>query len=318
MIFFNRGRVVGLEEDETTAERSKERKKINYSAHDETMFEIARNDSLPIEHRIDALQKVAPVLSTDRTINAWQREYYREVKIGDQYLRIFKSDKNFLIRKEILLDIYNSQDFVWVNGYKRVNKDMTSKYGNMKYAIGELYEYNDLPILCDSGFHFSFNYKDTETSYDFDESILLRVRALIPAGDVEPCLKSDKWVAKSIFITEEVDLKEFDVLYYLEKTHPIVLKYSIFMEHLLNDDHELEKFCENPTDIIKDFTINEFKKYYGETLSYMIWDSLVFNNKGKALGAAFDYMIKYGRALKENNNKVEVDKIVKIVNAMEQ
>lgn len=316
MIFFNRDKVVELKENETISDCLKKEKKSSYSAHDEAMFEMARDDSLSIEDRISALQKVAPVLSTDKLRNMWEREHYQEVNIGGQYIRIFEYDKNFLIKKEILLDIYNSQDFVWVWGYKRVKKDMTSKYGDMKYDVGELYEYNDLPILCHRGFHFSFNYKNTDAFYDFNESTLLRVRALIPEWEVEYYLKNDKWVAKSIFIAEEADLKEFDISYYLERTHPIVSKYSIFIEHLLENDSEMENFCENPLEIVKDFTINELKKYYGATLSYMIWDGLMFNNEEKSLGKAFDYMIKYGRALKENNNKVEVDKIIKIMNSM--
>lgn len=54
-------------------------------------------------------------------------------------------------------------------GYKAFNKDLTCR--GFQYEIGKTYSIEGLPILCEKGFHFCKNIKDTYRYYPMRESI---------------------------------------------------------------------------------------------------------------------------------------------------
>ena len=62
-------------------------------------------------------------------------------------------------------------------GYKAFNKDLTCR--GFQYEIGKTYSIEGLPILCEKGFHFCKNIKDTYRYYPMRESIrICKVEAI--------------------------------------------------------------------------------------------------------------------------------------------
>ena len=45
-----------------------------------------------------------------------------------------------------------------VKGYKAFNPDWTCK--KFKYEVGKTYEMNEMPVICERGFHFCENLAD--------------------------------------------------------------------------------------------------------------------------------------------------------------
>lgn len=56
-------------------------------------------------------------------------------------------------------------NYVWTEGYKAVNKDMTAIYGEFKYEIGTEYEFAGNPVIYNSGFHFYRDLDDVIRSF---------------------------------------------------------------------------------------------------------------------------------------------------------
>ena len=84
-------------------------------------------------------------------------------------------------------------------GYKAFNKDLTCR--GFQYEIGKTYSIEGLPILCEKGFHFCNNIKDTYRYYPMRESIrICKVEAI---GEV---VTDDnvKYCTNKIKILEEI------------------------------------------------------------------------------------------------------------------
>ena len=41
-----------------------------------------------------------------------------------------------------------------MRGYKALNEDMSTKYGNMTYELNKVYEIEVELIMCENGYHF--------------------------------------------------------------------------------------------------------------------------------------------------------------------
>lgn len=84
-------------------------------------------------------------------------------------------------------------------GYKAFNKDLTCR--GFQYEIGKTYSIEGLPVLCEKGFHFCKNIKDTYRYYPMKESIrICKVEAI---GEV---VTDDniKYCTNKIKILEEI------------------------------------------------------------------------------------------------------------------
>ena len=84
-------------------------------------------------------------------------------------------------------------------GYKALNQDLTCR--GFQYEIGKTYSIEGLPILCEKGFHFCNNIKDTYRYYPMKESIrICKVEAI---GEV---VTDDnvKYCTNKIKILEEI------------------------------------------------------------------------------------------------------------------
>lgn len=84
-------------------------------------------------------------------------------------------------------------------GYKAFNKDLTCR--GFQYEIGKTYSIEGLPILCEKGFHFCKNIKDTYRYYPMKESI--RICKVEGIGEV---VTDDnvKYCTNKIKILEEI------------------------------------------------------------------------------------------------------------------
>lgn len=85
-----------------------------------------------------------------------------------------------------------------IEGYKFVDKDYKSRYGNMQYAVEETYVHEGELIPCESGFHFSLTIADAIVWNP--NAILLKVRGAECIEDYR------KFVCRKLEILEEVEL----------------------------------------------------------------------------------------------------------------
>jgi PPE-repeat protein len=91
-----------------------------------------------------------------------------------------------------------------IKGYKIFNPDLTCR--NFQYKVGETYELNSDPILCNKGFHFCKELKDVYNYYRFDYSNpVCEIEAL---GTVIDDLNDNKSVTNKIKIVRILDIKE--------------------------------------------------------------------------------------------------------------
>lgn len=110
------------------------------------------------------------------------------------------------------------EEWVWVDGYKGVNLDYSSKFGFF-YKVGETYKHNGEIKIRRSGFHFSLKLEDTFNYYSFLKSRFLKVKGLVRKSDLdkygtydyennEKVTRITQIAAKEIIVEEEVSLEE--------------------------------------------------------------------------------------------------------------
>jgi phage FluMu protein Com len=111
------------------------------------------------------------------------------------------------------------EEWIEVEGYKGVHKDMTA-YGGFKYEIGKTYTMDGEDIkLCDNGFHFCLNQRDVYNYYppSFDTRYF-KVKGLVRKTDFDGygglyfygSYRNDKIVAKEIILIKEIPMLEMD------------------------------------------------------------------------------------------------------------
>lgn len=103
------------------------------------------------------------------------------------------------------------EEWMWVNGYKGVESDMTA-YGGFKYSVGETYTATGPVIPCENGFHFCLELENVVKNwFRFNmERRYFKVRALVRLNDLKQYQKgADKLVAKEIQLVEEVPFEDF-------------------------------------------------------------------------------------------------------------
>jgi hypothetical protein len=111
------------------------------------------------------------------------------------------------------------EEWVEVEGYKGLNKDMTA-YGGFKYEIGKTYAMDGKDVkLCDNGFHFCLNQKDVYKYYPPNfNTRYFKVKGLVKKTDFDDygssyfygSYRNDKIVAKEITLIEEISISEMD------------------------------------------------------------------------------------------------------------
>lgn len=118
--------------------------------------------------------------------------------------------------KEVEKQEDTKTEWVWVEGYKGTNKDMTCQ--GFQYELGKTYSMPENEVqMCRSGYHLSLNLSDVFGYYDVDYgNRFFKVKACVRKCDLdhygEPHCWSDssedKLVAKEIQFVEEVSVDE--------------------------------------------------------------------------------------------------------------
>ena len=109
----------------------------------------------------------------------------------------------------------SEDEYVWVDGYKGMDKDMKC-YGGFQYQLGGHYQIDNDPVLCKNGFHLCLNLCEVFSYYKpFGGNRFFKVRALVKKKDLDRYgyvvhydmghfIVLDKIVSKQIDILEEM------------------------------------------------------------------------------------------------------------------
>ena len=90
-------------------------------------------------------------------------------------------------------------------GYKRLNLDMTSKYGDMQYELNTPYYLEGKLKICFNGYHLCKNLLDTIRFYDSEDSRLFEVEY-----NADNCIETkNKICSDHIKIVKEISKEEY-------------------------------------------------------------------------------------------------------------
>lgn len=170
-----------------------------------------------------------------------------------------KEEKN----KKVFID---GLPYVWVEGYKGTNQDMTCR--DYQYELNKEFECEGKVDVCRNGFHFCTYLSEViENYYNFDGNRkYFKVKALIPLSDSKE--KKEKYAAKKIILTEEVGYKQLEK--YIQKHCPLVKSEEDWIEC-----NKIGGYTEFVRNIFK----TEMTQYgYSETFIDVIFDD---NNENR-------------------------------------
>ena len=102
-------------------------------------------------------------------------------------------------------------------GYKRLNMNMTSKYGNMQYELNVPYYLERELEICNNGYHLCKNMLDTVVFYNSEDSRLFEVEY-----NANNCIETENKICSDyIKIIREISIEEY---------------YSYIKEYIKNND----------------------------------------------------------------------------------
>lgn len=203
-------------------------------------------------------------------------------------------------QKEELEQLEEQQEeWVWVEGYKGMYKDMTA-YDGFQYELNKPYIAKGETSSCIAfdnvnGFHFSLNIDDVFGYYKLtDNHRFFKVKGLVRKSELNEynnksafIFPIDKLVAKEIIIKEEIADEE---LFKLSKKFLNMVYPS--KEVTLEDFKIIKKIG------IVNFKHNEFKKMFEELgLSELLIEIIISENSDKQL----EKLYKLGKALRMEN-----------------
>lgn len=135
------------------------------------------------------------------------------------------------------------KEWIWVEGYKAVNPDMSAKWGEMTYEVGKLYEMEGDVALCKYGYHFCLKPKFIHGYYQFGR--LFKVRAEVEKEEYEKMKENgfytykykdwnpygmggysdrvvDKMVARKIELVEEIT--DYEIIKEVWDNNPLFVR----------------------------------------------------------------------------------------------
>ena len=135
-------------------------------------------------------------------------------------------------------------------GYKRLNMDMTSKYGDMQYELNMPYYLKGELKICNNGYHLCKNILDTIRFYDSENSKLFEVEY-----NADNCIEAKyKLCSDYIKIIREISQEEYhDYIKEYIKNNDIInkhwsVKYEVakqgFCLDILINDEDWAVRCE--------------------------------------------------------------------------
>ena len=92
-----------------------------------------------------------------------------------------------------------------MRGYKALNEDMSTLYGDMTYELNKEYEIEGKLIMCENGYHFCKELINVFTYYPSDSRVFE-----IDTLDGEIIEKGDKYCTNKIKIIKEVSKDEIN------------------------------------------------------------------------------------------------------------
>ena len=128
-----------------------------------------------------------------------------------------------------------------MRGYKALNEDMSTKYGDMTYELNKVYTLEGEVIMCESGCHFCTELINV-FAYDPSDSRVFEIDTL----DGEIIKKGDKYCSNKIKLIREVSKEEInkyiednlDILINDKSWHvrAAVAKQGYNLDKLINDE----------------------------------------------------------------------------------
>ena len=115
-----------------------------------------------------------------------------------------------------------------MKGYKALNMDMSSAYGDMNYEIGKKYTITGKLKMCENGFHFCKCLEDIENYYTITKSRVFEVKT---EGKIIG--EYDKSCAESITLIRELSKEE--IHQYFVDSKERILKMSLYCRKALAD-----------------------------------------------------------------------------------
>jgi hypothetical protein len=135
------------------------------------------------------------------------------------------------------------KEWIWVEGYKAVNPDMSAKWGEMTYEVGKLYEMEGDVALCKYGYHFCLKPEFIRGYYQFGR--LFKVRAEVEKDEYEKMKENgfykyrntssyhiygvsyhdttvDKMVARKIELVEEIT--DYEIIKKVWDNNPLFVR----------------------------------------------------------------------------------------------
>ena len=103
-----------------------------------------------------------------------------------------------------------------MRGYKALNEDMSSKYGDMTYELNKEYEIEGKLIMCENGYHFCNELFNVYYYYPSDSRVFE-----IDTLDGEIIEKGDKYCTNKIKIIKEIS--EDEINKYIEDNLDILI-----------------------------------------------------------------------------------------------
>lgn len=182
-------------------------------------------------------------------IMGWFNKKSKEFEVEAKEVSAAGAPKESTTPDEPVSEAAEPQNWIWVEGIKCVNKDMTPFYGDMKYEVGVMYEMSKEEVkCCQSGYHFCRTLQDLLNYSTFsvrNGNRYFKVRALVNEqeykkyGQLEiipgpfntrSTRRIDKFAAAAIVLTEELTTREIlDAFYSANKNKRLPEKY----EHLI-------------------------------------------------------------------------------------
>ena len=92
-----------------------------------------------------------------------------------------------------------------MRGYKALNEDMSTKYGNMTYELDKEYEIEGKLIMCENGYHFCKELINVFNYYPLDSRVFE-----IDTLDGEIIKEGDKYCSSKIKLIREVSEDEIN------------------------------------------------------------------------------------------------------------
>ena len=115
-----------------------------------------------------------------------------------------------------------------MKGYKALNMDMSSAYGDMSYEIGKKYTISGDLVPCENSYHFCENIEDIENYYTISKSRIFEVEAEGKIID-----EYNKSCAESITLIRELSKEE--IHQYFMDSKERILKMSLYCRKALAD-----------------------------------------------------------------------------------